>query len=290
LGDKTWGAHLEKDPLVPLIHYLPCTGYIIVRDKYRAVFIVFMFEKELQKVGLTSGEAKVYESLLLLGPSTVGPIVKKASVAYSNIYEILNRLMEKGLVSFITRDKTKYFQAVEPRRLSQFLDSQEERLKESRLEINELAPRLERLMKLAPSREEVEIFSGVRGLETAYENLLFGAKKGDVLFFFYQHEPDYYDLAEQFYFRQWPWLKKRDIPGRGIANESYRHTVLSRKSPSFLTTRYVPFPVPGNFDIIQDKVLITSWQERPIGILIESGEIAENFKKYFQSLWVIAKQ
>ncbi|MEK6960548.1 MAG: helix-turn-helix domain-containing protein [Nanoarchaeota archaeon] len=249
-----------------------------------------MFEKELQKAGLTSGEAKVYESLLLLGPSTVGPVVKRASVAYSNIYEILNRLMEKGLVSFITRDKTKYFQAVEPRRLSQFLDNQEEQLRKSRLEVDELAPRLEKLMKLASSKEEVEIFSGVRGLETAYENLLFGAKKGDVLFFFYQHEPDYYDLAEQFYFRQWPWLKKKGILARGISNESYRHTALSRKSPSLITSRYVPFPVPGNFDILSDKVLITSWQERPVGILIESREIAENFKKYFQSLWVLAKQ
>jgi sugar-specific transcriptional regulator TrmB len=66
---------------------------------------------ELTKLGLTEGEAKVYLALLKLGSSTVGPIVKKSKVAYSNIYEVLERLISKGLVSFIKKEKTKYFQA-----------------------------------------------------------------------------------------------------------------------------------------------------------------------------------
>ena len=72
---------------------------------------------ELQKIGLTDGEAKVYLALTEIGSSTVGPIVKKANVAYSNVYDILNRLIEKGIVSFILRNKTKYFQAASPRNL-----------------------------------------------------------------------------------------------------------------------------------------------------------------------------
>ena len=60
---------------------------------------------DLLKIGLTEGEAKVYIALTELGSSTVGPIVKKAKVAYSNVYDILNRLIEKGIVSFITKNK-----------------------------------------------------------------------------------------------------------------------------------------------------------------------------------------
>ena len=63
-----------------------------------------MYEEELKKIGLTNGEARVYSSLLNLESSTVGPITKKSGVAYSKIYEVLQRLIEKGMVSFIIKD------------------------------------------------------------------------------------------------------------------------------------------------------------------------------------------
>ena len=75
----------------------------------------------LIKMGLTSGEAKVYVALAEIGSTTVGPIVNKSKVAYSNIYEILNRLIDKGLVSFIIKEKTKYFQAATPNNIKKFL-------------------------------------------------------------------------------------------------------------------------------------------------------------------------
>ena len=85
-----------------------------------------MYTDTLQELGLTEGEAKVYEALLTLGNSTVGPIVKESGVAYSNAYEILERLMEKGLVSYNLKEKTKFFQAAEPTRLREYLEKQEE--------------------------------------------------------------------------------------------------------------------------------------------------------------------
>ena len=48
----------------------------------------------LLKIGLTEGEAKVYLALSELGSSTVGPIVKKSRVAYSNIYDILQQFVD----------------------------------------------------------------------------------------------------------------------------------------------------------------------------------------------------
>ena len=63
----------------------------------------------LRKVGLTDGESKVYLALLELGSSTTGPIVKEADIAKSIVYQILDRLIQKGLVSYIVKEKTKYF-------------------------------------------------------------------------------------------------------------------------------------------------------------------------------------
>src|SRR3989344_2186615 len=85
--------------------------------------------KELENIGLTKGEAKVYLALIELGSTTVGPLVKKANVAYSNIYEILNRLVDKGLVSYIVKSKTKYFQAASPKSFSDYFNKKEQELK-----------------------------------------------------------------------------------------------------------------------------------------------------------------
>jgi sugar-specific transcriptional regulator TrmB len=82
-----------------------------------------MLEKDLESFGLTTGEAKAYLALMTLGPSTVGPIAKKSSISYSKIYEVLQRLIEKGLVSSTTKEKTRHYQAVPPSRIIEFLGS-----------------------------------------------------------------------------------------------------------------------------------------------------------------------
>ena len=79
-------------------------------------------ETQLQELGLTEGEAKVYLALVKHGLATVGPVVKESRVAYSNIYEILARLQEKGLVTFIIKSKTHHYRAVPPHRLQDYLE------------------------------------------------------------------------------------------------------------------------------------------------------------------------
>ena len=64
----------------------------------------------LAEIGLTERESKVYLALLELGSTTTGPLVKKSEVPNSKVYEILESLQNKGLVSWITKGKTKYFQ------------------------------------------------------------------------------------------------------------------------------------------------------------------------------------
>lgn len=249
-----------------------------------------MYKEQLHQLGLTEGESKVYESMLILGPSTVGPIVKKSGVAYSNIYDILNRLVDKGLVSFIIKEKTKYFQADEPSRIREYLERQKEDIQKSEKVFNKILPELEKLKSFVGKKEEAEIFVGEKGLLTAYETLLKETIKEDQGFFFYVHDPLYYEKAEKFYIKSWLLVKKFGNIWKGISNEELRKTKLVKKYPKFIKQRYVKFPVPGNIEIIKDKVLITVWRDKPIGILIHSQELAENFGQYFNSIWNISKE
>ncbi|MGN6622795.1 MAG: helix-turn-helix domain-containing protein [Candidatus Nitrosocosmicus sp.] len=70
-----------------------------------------MMISELVELGLTNGEAKVYFSLLKLGSSKVGSIVKDCRVSYSKVYDVLERLILKGLVSYVLIGNIKHFNA-----------------------------------------------------------------------------------------------------------------------------------------------------------------------------------
>ena len=58
--------------------------------------------------------------MLDIGATTSGPIVDKSNVARSIVYQILEKLIQKGLVSFIIKDKTKYYQASNPKKILEY--------------------------------------------------------------------------------------------------------------------------------------------------------------------------
>ena len=85
--------------------------------------------KILKDIGLTDGEIKAYLALLELGKSTVGKIIEKSRVSPSKIYDVLNRLIEKGLISYIIEGKVKHFKAAPPKNVLNYIERKEEDLK-----------------------------------------------------------------------------------------------------------------------------------------------------------------
>lgn len=57
-----------------------------------------MFTETLQQLGLAKNEARIYQTLLQRGEMAVGEIANKSGVHRRNVYDSLNRLVEKGLV------------------------------------------------------------------------------------------------------------------------------------------------------------------------------------------------
>ena len=240
---------------------------------------------DLLKIGLTEGEAKVYLALSELGSTTVGPIVKKSGVAYSNIYDILNRLIDKGIVSYIIKNKTKYFQAASPSNLIDYLDKKEKEVSNQKQALKKILPDLEKLQEIKP-QQEAEIFLGKKGLKTAYEKLLKNVTKNDEVLFFYIHEEEYGEESNLFYNSIVSLASK--ARNRGICNEDYRKSWFAKKA-KHLQMKFSDIPIPGNIDIVGDKVLIVSWKDSIFSILIQSQSLASSMRKYFEEMWKVAK-
>lgn len=240
-----------------------------------------MKPKLLENIGLTKGEASVYLALTKIGPSTAGPLVKESKVAYSNIYDVLDRLIKKGLVSFILKSKTKYFQAVNPKELQTYLEKKEEKIKEQKKDLNNIIPQLIELQNTS-TNQEAEIFQGIKGLKAAYEKLLTRCSKSTVDYFFYAHEDEYAEQSDRFYFSIQNLLKK--FKGKGISNVKYKNTPYIKQA-KYINIKFVNFPIPANIDIVKDKVLIISWKKPIIGVLIKSEGVAESLRNYHKTIW-----
>jgi HTH-type transcriptional regulator, sugar sensing transcriptional regulator len=295
------------------------------------------FIDQLRQLGLSNGEARVYISLLgLYAPSKVGLIVKESYVSYSKVYDVLRRLIEKGLVSHVIINNIKYFSAVEPYRLFDYIQGKESEVKEQRLVVEKIVPELTDLIerdrdkvKSVSKKRQAEIFTGDKGLRTAYDILL-GVynnndintnntidhaytksktnknstnsivekspatittyEKRDILRYFYPYG-DYHPIASPFYSRLYKFQKSRkNLRERGIGTIAFKESKhFKEQVPKSVNMRFVKFPLPGTMDIFKDKVLVVSWQSKPTGILITSREIADHFKRYFDSLWALAR-
>ena len=94
-----------------------------------------MDETLLEKLGLTRGEIKVYLALNKIGESTIGPIGKESRVSKSKMYDILDKLIEKGLAGYIIKQGTKYFVANDPHMILGYISKKEDELNKTKNQI-----------------------------------------------------------------------------------------------------------------------------------------------------------
>jgi len=241
----------------------------------------------LEEIGLTKGEVAVYFSLLELGSSTVGPIVDKAKVSSSKVYDILERLIDKGLVSYIIRENKKYFEAASPKRILDYLEEKQEEIEQKSRQIENIMPQLLLKQKLSEKKQEVNIYEGVKGVKTAHEKTLQELKKGDEFYFmgasilssekFKAYWQDYHKRRE-----------KASIATKILFNQNVNQKILDNRNRfNYCEARYMPTDIstPSWIEVFRDITMIGVPSENPISVEIKNKEVAESFKAYFKALW-----
>ena len=119
----------------------------------------------LQQLGLEQPEVKTYLALLDLGESTATKIAERAGLGRVHSYQILTKLIEKGLVSYVIKNNVKYFLAADPETLLKSLQEKEQNLQK-------ILPELKARQKLTKQDTKVEIYRGTEGLNTIFKMVL----------------------------------------------------------------------------------------------------------------------
>ena len=241
----------------------------------------------LQEIGINKSEVKVYLALLEIGSSTTGPIMDKAKISSSKIYEILSRLIEKGLVSTIINSKTKYYQASSPDTLIDYLEDKKNMLNEKEVLVRKLIPQLKLKQNMQGNKQEAQIYSGWKGVMNAYNFMLDNLKKGDdyTAFAQTQHEEESKDV--QLFFAQYQKRREqKNIHVKLIADKSQKNVFNKKPYTDFKNfgVKYIDNCPPGTI-IGNENIFISAFEPIPVGVIISSKEIARSFKIYFNKEW-----
>ena len=250
--------------------------------------------RDLKKIGLTDGELKVYQALLELGETTRTELAKKSGISPSKIYDVANRLIEKGIVSSVKKQGIIHFSAGDPNRLKDFLEKKEEDIKKEKEVVNLLLPNL--LAKWQDTHEDVdiEVFYGWDGLKTAFVTLENSMSKNDVSDVFGASmglDPEQGDI---FWKQHQTRVEKRGFKVRIIFNEDMkkgrkqRHEYYDQNKKH--EVRYLHQQTFNEFYIYKNHVLILISLRKPIAILIKNKETVEAFIQFFNTMWKQAKK
>ncbi|MBW2991083.1 hypothetical protein KY348_05265 [Candidatus Woesearchaeota archaeon] len=246
---------------------------------------------ELEKIGLNKNEAKVYIELARLGQATAGELIKKTEFHRNIVYDNLEKLIDKGLVSFITEGRRKIFQINPPDMLTDFLDKEQEVLDDKKKIAEKIKKEVKKQFDIIKEKQESIIMRGVKGVKLVmkeiidknYEYISFGAP-----------EESNEVMGKHFWIGVARKMKEQNQSVKLLFNESLRYwgeTLHDELDYGSKEIKYLDFPTePITQTLVYgSKVAVVVWTEKPIVTLIDNQAVADSYREFFKVLWSQAK-
>ena len=246
--------------------------------------------KILKEIGFTDGEVSVYLALIGIGESTIGPIAKRAHVTPAKTYPILEKLKEKGLITTIIKEKTTYFQLLNPTRILNYLDRKQQDIDTQKEQINELIPQLLKVKQEEPSYY-ASVYEGIKGIEQLYDEIDDCLLKNKEDWICFTSTGEYSDPRMiRFYARRDVVRGEKGISMKILGLHSQREA-LEKKfvKHKHIEFRFVNQALPTGLIIYGENVATLQWENGPIAFVIHSKENAQVYSEFFYDLWENAK-
>jgi sugar-specific transcriptional regulator TrmB len=235
----------------------------------------------LEKNGLNPNEAKIYDTLLGSGSTNVKNISFKTGIHRRNVYDVLIRLIEKGLVIQKFSPQEKIFEAITPMKLKNMLD-------EKQRDLSRIMPELMKRFQTKEEREETYIFRGKEGFKNHLQNILdvgenvyiIGAKG-----FWFSKDMDVFRT----YFQK--EAKRKEIEFFHIFDhemknsQNIRHIPLPHKFFSKKFSSHLTMNIYGDFTVLFRSIEKECIHENMECIMLRNQKIADGFRMWFRYIW-----
>ncbi|MFT4283181.1 MAG: TrmB family transcriptional regulator [Candidatus Woesearchaeota archaeon] len=116
------------------------------------------------ELGFDEKETQIYLALIKLRQGKVSDLLKITKIERRTIYDVLERLVQKGYATFFKENNTLVYKPINPELIVKKLDKQKN-------EFEEIIPQIKDL-ESKESNTEVEILKGRQGITTIFQEIL----------------------------------------------------------------------------------------------------------------------
>lgn len=246
-----------------------------------------MDEKDLEKLGLNKNEARVYFGLLKKGQAAASDLVKTVGVHRNIVYDNLDKLIGKGLVSYITEGTKKKFIAEDPKTILGFLEDKKKIIDKELVIAKNLLPGITKMLSGKKANQNASLFRGVGGIKKILLEVL-SSKEFWVIGI---SNASVEALGETFWTNFNAKRRTKKIKEHLLFNHDFKN-VVNIKPSKFSEYKILPRELTQVTEILifKEKVAITVYSKEPVGVVIEDPNVFETFRQQFSFLWKIAKK
>lgn len=238
--------------------------------------------RSLESLDLTRYEAEVYLSLLELGPSNAGPVIKQTGLHRQFVYSALEKLKDKGLASFVIREGRRVFEAAPPQELVNMQRRRETLAKD-------LIPQLEALSSKNADRLSVSTRRGVKEFRENLITVLEQAAAGDRIVRVIGGASDeaFYEILGDFYETYVSIGRRLKVRKHLLAPEqlSEQFKIKFAKEQGTELRLSESLSSPTYTRITPELVTIEVYGADPMIIQIWNRSIAQAYQEHFEMLW-----
>lgn len=237
----------------------------------------------LKQFGLTSVEVEIYLILLELGPSPVSTIAKKGHLKRTNLYNILTKLIQQGLISEFQKGHVRFFHGTEPQQLIYLQEQRKKKIELNIERLKEIVPALEGMQNPMLIKPKVRFYQGEEGIGTLLNEIINneafdGYFNPEITYKYYPHIVD--NFLEN---GQKKSLHIRELMTPSNTTNAYVKRIKNPNHQCKILPKKHHFS-SDNF-IFGNKVAFISYLEGSIAVVIESEDIAHTQKITFDLMW-----
>lgn len=243
----------------------------------------------LSRMGFTEPEIAVYLANLSTGTKPASVIAKKANLKRAHTYNVLEKLIDKGIVQEYSKNGIRHFHASSAISLNAGLENKAQEIKDQQTALNKVLPCLERMRNPGLSEPLVRYFRGIEGLQEIYEDTLRVKDKRILAVADFAHT---FPEDKNSYLNKWMWKYADRRAAKGItyygivnksaaSDEAYKKRVKQKRKLKLLAG----ISLPVEINIYDDKVAIMSSSEDMIGVIIQDIPTATTLKNFHQAVW-----
>lgn len=234
--------------------------------------------EELKKLGMNDIESRIYLSLLKIPQQTTVTLSKNTGINRRTIYDNMELLITKGLVTYNIIKGTKFFNANDVKTLKQLID-------EKLFTLENIFPILKDLQDSKFENTKIDILIGKQGIKTILEDAIENGKEvywiGGGL-----------HIVESFKFSKYLQEKVEKLKIK-LLQPKIKEINKRLKFFKRIEYRFLPKKFSSSVGLIiyDDKLVIGKLDENDIiSIFIKGKEFAETFRIYFDMIWNISKK